>query len=232
MTPEELKVLAAKKAVEYVSDGLVVGLGTGSTAEHAIRALGERVAAGLQVRCVPTSEASHRLGQEVGLDITGMEDEPVVDLTIDGADEVDPNLDLIKGLGGALLREKIVAAASTRQIIIVDESKLVDRLGARSPLPVEVIPFAWAVVQRRLMELAPRAELRRTSSGEEFVTDNGNLILDCHFPDGIDDAAQIEREVNDVPGVVENGLFVGLVDLVVAARSDCSCEVIERPRRR
>ncbi len=230
MTPEKLKELAAKKAVEYVGDGMIVGLGTGSTAEHAIRAIGERVAAGLRIRCVPTSEASCQLGAEVGLDIAGMEEEPVVDLTIDGADEVDPNLDLIKGMGGALLREKIVAAASTREIIIVDESKLVDRLGARNPLPVEVIPFAWAVAQRRLMELAPSAELRRSSSGDEFLTDNGNLILDCHFPDGIDDAAAIEREVNDILGVVENGLFVGLVDLVVAARDDGSCQVIERPR--
>ncbi|MEE2833507.1 MAG: ribose 5-phosphate isomerase A, partial [Candidatus Latescibacterota bacterium] len=124
------KELAARKAVEYIGDGMVVGLGTGSTAEFAIRALGERVKAeGLEIQCVPTSEASAALGEQVGLDIQSFEDNPVIDLTIDGADEVDPDLNLIKGLGGALLREKIVAAASTREIIIIDPGKLVDRLG-------------------------------------------------------------------------------------------------------
>ena len=134
------KELAARKAVEYIQDGMVVGLGTGSTAEFAIRALGERVQEeGLEIQCVPTSEASAALGEQLGLDVQNFEDNPVVDLTIDGADEVDPELNLIKGLGGALLREKIVAAASTREIIIVDPGKLVERLGTRSPLPVEVI---------------------------------------------------------------------------------------------
>jgi len=225
------KELAARKAVEYIGDGMVVGLGTGSTAEFAIRALGERVKAeGLEIQCVPTSEASAALGEQVGLDIQSFEDNPVIDLTIDGADEVDPDLNLIKGLGGALLREKIVAAASTREIIIIDPGKLVDRLGTRAPLPVEVIPFAWGLAQMRLMDVAQRAELRRANDGELYVTDNGNLILDCHFPDGIDDAATLDRRIDEIPGVVENGLFVDLTDIVVVGLDDGQCRVIERPR--
>lgn len=225
------KELAARKAVEYIGDGMVVGLGTGSTAEFAIRALGERVKAeGLEIQCVPTSEASAALGEQVGLDIQSFEDNPVIDLTIDGADEVDPDLNLIKGLGGALLREKIVAAASTREIIIIDPGKLVDRLGTRAPLPVEVIPFAWGLAQMRLMDVAQRAELRRANDGELYVTDNGNLILDCHFPDGIDDAATLDRRIDEIPGVVENGLFVDLTDIVVVGLDDGQCRVMERPR--
>ncbi|MFP6645257.1 MAG: ribose 5-phosphate isomerase A [Candidatus Latescibacterota bacterium] len=225
------KELAARKAVEYIGDGMVVGLGTGSTAEFAIRALGERVKAeGLEIQCVPTSEASAALGEQVGLDIQSFEDNPVIDLTIDGADEVDPDLNLIKGLGGALLREKIVAAASTREIIIIDPGKLVDRLGTRAPLPVEVIPFAWGLAQMRLMDVSQRAELRRANDGELYVTDNGNLILDCHFPDGIDDAATLDRRIDEIPGVVENGLFVDLTDIVVVGLDDGQCRVMERPR--
>ena len=162
------KELAARRAVEYVVEGMVVGLGTGSTADFAIRALGERARSeGLDIRCVPTSAASARLGEEVGLSVRSLEDNPAVDLTIDGADEFDPGLDLIKGLGGALLREKIVAGASDREVIIVDASKRVERLGTRSPLPVEVVPFAWTLSRMRLMGtlLAPRAELRRDREG-------------------------------------------------------------------
>ena len=225
------KELAARKAVEYIQDGMVVGLGTGSTAEFAIRALGERVQEeGLEIQCVPTSEASAALGEQLGLDVQNFEDNPVVDLTIDGADEVDPELNLIKGLGGALLREKIVAAASTREIIIVDPGKLVERLGTRSPLPVEVIPFAWGLAKMRLMDVARRAELRRGDDGEEYTTDNGNFILDCHFPDGIDDAASLDRAIDEIPGVVENGLFVNLTDIVVVGLNDGQCRVMERPR--
>jgi ribose 5-phosphate isomerase A len=224
------KELAARKAVEYIGDGMVVGLGTGSTAEFAIRALGERIKAeDLEIQCVPTSEASAALGEQVGLDIQSFEDNPVIDLTIDGADEVDPDLNLIKGLGGALLREKIVAAASTREIIIIDPGKLVDRLGTRAPLPVEVIPFAWGLAQMRLMDIAQRAELRRANDGELYVTDNGNLILDCHFPDGIDDAVTLDRRIDEIPGVVENGLFVDLTDIVVVGLDDGQCRVMERP---
>ena len=222
------KELAARRAVEYVADGMVVGLGTGSTADLATRALGERARSeGLEIRCVPTSLASARLGEEVGLEIRSLEDCPAIDLTIDGADEVDPRLDLIKGLGGALLREKIVAGASAREVIIVDASKRVDRLGTRSPLPVEVVPFAWTLARMRLMELASQAELRRDQEGQPFVTDNGNYILDCRFTGGIADPADTERRIGEIPGVVENGLFIGLADTVVVGDGG-RCRVLER----
>jgi len=225
------KELAARKAVQYIQHGMVVGLGTGSTAEFAIRALGERVEAeSIEVQCVPTSEASAALGEQVGLDMISLEDNPVVDLTIDGADEVNPDLNLIKGLGGALLREKIVAEASTREVIIIDPGKLVDRLGTRAPLPVEVVPFAWALAQLRLMDVARRVELRRGDDGEPYRTDNGNFILDCHFSDGIDDAARLDRLINEIPGVIENGLFVGLTDIVIVGLDDGQCRVMERSR--
>ena len=224
-----LKDLAGRKAVEYVRDGMVVGLGTGSTAAYAIKALGERVAEGLQIQAISTSEASTQLANQLGIDVQSFEEEPVIDLTIDGADEVDPDLNLIKGLGGALLREKIVAAATTRQIIIVDSSKLVEKLGTRAPLPVEVIPFGWPLAQRHLMEQGIRAELRKNPSADEPVeTDNGNFILDCSFAHGIDDAASMERRINAIPSVVENGLFVGLADLVIVAQDNGECRLIER----
>ena len=226
---DRLKEAAASKAVEYVEEGMVVGLGTGSTAEFAIRALGERVSDGLRIVAVPTSVASAKLGKELGIDISSLEEHPEVDLTIDGADEVDGNLNLVKGLGGALLREKIVAGASRREIIVVDPTKVVDRLGTRSPLPVEVIPFGWSLARHRLLDLGTRPDLRRTPAGP-CETDNGNYILDCHFERGIADAVEMERLINDIPAVVENGLFVGLTDIVVVGREDGSCQVIERER--
>ena len=225
---EKLKEIAGRKAVEQVRDGMVVGLGSGSTAEFAIRALGERCAAEeLDIRCVPTSEASGHLGREVGLQVASLDMEPSIDLTIDGADEVDPDLNLVKGLGGALLREKIVAAASTREIIIVDPSKLVERLGTKSPLPVEVLPFALALSRSRLMEVASSAVLRRDAGGGEYLTDNGNFILDCSFDDGIQDAAAFEEKINRIPGVVENGLFVGLTDLVIVGQKNGTCRELK-----
>ena len=224
-----LKELAGRRAVEFVKDGMVVGLGTGSTATFAIKALGERVANGLQILAISTSEASTRLASQLGIEVQSFEEEPVIDLTIDGADEVDRDLNLIKGLGGALLREKIVAAATTRLIIIVDSSKLVHKLGTRCPLPVEVIPFGWPLAQRHLMDHGIRAELRKLPSGDEpLETDNGNFILDCHFPHGIDDAATTEQRINAIPSVVENGLFVGLTDLVIVAEESGECRLIER----
>ena len=225
-----MKDAAARKAVEYVEDGMVVGLGTGSTAEFAIRALGDRVASGLDILAVPTSQASAQLGEQLGIDIRSLEQNPLVDLTIDGADEVDGDLNLVKGLGGALLREKIVAGASAREIIIVDPSKIVERLGTRSPLPVEVIPFGWSLARHRLDELPARAQLRRVKGGDApFQTDNGNYILDCHFEDGIADAADLEQRINRIPAVVENGLFVKLTSLVVVGEEDGTTRVIELP---
>lgn len=227
---DKLKDLAGRKAAEYVQDGTVVGLGSGSTAEYAIRAIGERVADGLSIQAISTSDSSTHLAEELGIELISLEDEPVIDLTIDGADEVDPQLNLIKGLGGALLREKIVASISTREIIIVDSSKPVDKLGTRAPVPVEVVPFAWSLVQRRLMDRDLRVELRLDQDHHEpFVTDNGNFILHSFFPDGIDDPAEVEAWINTIPGVMENGLFIGLTDIVIVAEEDESCRVIKKP---
>jgi len=226
---DQLKELAARRAVEYVQEGMVVGLGTGSTAELAIRALGERVAQGLHITCVATSESSARLGSSLGLAVEAVDDHPAIDLTIDGADEVDGNLDLIKGLGGSLLREKIVAAATAAQIIIVDPSKLVGRLGTRGPLPVEVVPFGWTLTQRRLQGLASTASLRLCPGTDQpFQTDNGNYILHCTFEGGLDDAALAERRIDEVPGVVESGLFIGLTHRVVVGQRGGTCQVLER----
>jgi ribose 5-phosphate isomerase A len=227
MNPKEV---AGNQAAQYVLDGMIVGLGSGSTAECAIRALGRRVAEGLSIQAVPSSQASARLAGELGIELISLEDEPVLDLTIDGADEVDPRLDLLKGLGGALCREKIVAASSARLLIVVDPAKLVDGLGRRAPLPVEVIPFGWPLAQRLLMEQWDvQTSLRMQSSQEEpFLTDNGNFILDCLFPGGIADPADLDQQVKLIPGVVEHGLFLGLTDLVIVGQEDGTCRLLER----
>jgi len=224
---EKLKELVGRKVVEYIQDGMVVGLGSGSTAACAIRSLGEKVAQGLSIRAISTSYAASRLARECGIELVTLEEEPVIDLTFDGADEVDPQLDLIKGLGGALLREKVIASASTREIILVDHSKMVDRLGTRTPLPVEVVPLAWSLVQRNFVARGLKPELR-VEEDEPFVTDNGNYIIHCTFPEGIDDPVETDRWINDIPGVVENGLFVGYTDVVLVAEESGECRTIEK----
>ena len=225
MLPKEV---AGRRAAEYIETGMVVGLGTGSTAEFAIRAIGERVAAGLEVKAIPTSEASAQLAVELGITLTTLEDDPAVDLTIDGADEVDPDLDLIKGLGGALLREKIVASATARQVIIIDPSKLVKKLGTQARLPIEVVPFSWSLVCNRLSERGIEPTLRMQQAEQPFVTDNGNYIIDGRFPEGIDDAEATDIWLNTLPGVVENGLFVAMTHLVVIGEADGTSRVIEK----
>ncbi|MDE0962141.1 MAG: ribose 5-phosphate isomerase A [Candidatus Latescibacteria bacterium] len=225
MLPKEV---AGRRAAEYIETGMVVGLGTGSTAEFAIRAIGERVAAGLEVKAIPTSEASAQLAGELGITLTTLEDDPAVDLTIDGADEVDPDLDLIKGLGGALLREKIVASATARQVIIIDPSKLVKKLGTQARLPIEVVPFSWSLVCSRLSERGIEPTLRMQQAEQPFVTDNGNYIIDGRFPEGIDDAQATDIWLNTLPGVVENGLFVAMTHLVVIGEADGTSRVIEK----
>lgn len=222
------KEVAGRRAAEYITADMVVGLGTGSTAEFAIRAIGERVAAGLTIKAIPTSEASATLARELNITLTTLEDNPAVDLTIDGADEVDPSLDLIKGLGGALLREKIVASATAQQIIIIDPSKLVDKLGTQAPLPIEVVPFAWSLVARRLSERGIEPTLRLQHTAQPFITDNGNYIIDGHFPQGIDDAGATDTWLNTLPGVVENGLFVAMTHLVVVGEDSGSSRLIEK----
>jgi len=201
-----------------VADGDIVGLGTGSTAKFAIERLGERVSEGLHMLGIPTSVESERLARGRSIPLTTLEEHPEIDITIDGADEVDPRFDLIKGLGGALLREKIVAHATQQEVIVVDASKLVDRLGTRCPLPVEVARYGHSAVARKLSALGCQPVMRQPKGGGQgpFITDNGNYIYDCRFP-GIDDAREMEARVDSIPGVVECGLFVGLAHVVITA---------------
>ena len=218
---------AAERSLDYVEDGMVLGLGTGSTAAHVVRLLGARVRDGLNITGVPTSRATEALAEECGVALTTLEEVTRVDLTIDGADEVDPELGLIKGGGGALLREKIVASVSDRYVIIADESKLVPRLGAFA-LPVEVTPFALAVVTARLDAEGAKPVLRRVAGGDPMVTDEGHHLLDCAYR-AIDDAPALARALTGIVGVVEHGLFVGMADVAVIGRGE-GVEVIERPR--
>lgn len=219
---EQAKQRAAQRAVELVEDGMVLGLGTGSTARHALDALADRLRDGdlTDIAGVPTSRATDAYAREVGIPVVGLEDEPRPDITLDGADEVDPDLSLIKGLGGALLWEKIVATASDRLVIMVDERKRVERLGEAAPLPVEVVPFGWTTHLAYLELLGAHATLRTDDEGNRFRTDSGNFVLDCAFPDGIVDPERIQRELRSRPGIVESGLFLGLADVVVVATAD------------
>ncbi len=229
---DRLKRAAALYALEEIEEGMVVGLGTGSTARFLIEGLGARVAQGLKIRAIPTSKATALLARRCGIPLAGFEEERRIDLTIDGADEVERrSLDLIKGRGGALLREKIVAAASARLVIVVDDGKLVDRLGERTPVPVEVAEFGWQATALALERLGSVARLRRCDGGDPYVTDGGNLILDCDFG-AIKDPAALEREIALTVGAFESGLFVGRASAVVSA-SEEGIEVLERdPRRR
>jgi ribose 5-phosphate isomerase A len=205
---------AAERAVVEVEDGMVLGLGSGSTAALVIAALAARVAAGLRVLGIPTSEQSAALARRLGVPLTTFAEHRRIDLTIDGADQVERGtLALVKGLGGALLREKIVASASRRMIVVVDETKLVERLGDRTPLPLEIVPFGAEAVIERLAALEGRPELRRRD-GKPFVTDNGNYIVDCHFA-VITDPAALEARLAAIVGVVESGLFLGLASKVI-----------------
>jgi len=208
----------ANRALDFVTDGAVVGLGSGRAAAAFVRALGERVCNGLRVSGVPTSEATATLARECGIPLIGLEDTASIDLTVDGADEVDPQLDLIKGYGGALVREKVVAAASRREIILVGSEKLVAVLGSRGKLPVEVIPFAAAFCARRLAALGCRPQIR-SADGGPFVSDGGNYILDCGV-DPIAAAQELENAIRDIPGVVGTGLFINIADVVLVGEGD------------
>ena len=210
-----LKKMAGERAADYVEDGMVLGLGTGSTVYYTIVKLGEMVKEGLDIIGIPTSVETEKLARELGIPLTTLKEHPVIDLTIDGADEIDPKLNLIKGGGGALLREKIVAAASRREIIVADERKIVKRLGERFYLPVEAVPFSEAVVMRNLESMDMKPEIRM-KDGKKYITDNGNIIIDCHMGP-TDDAESLESDINLIPGVVENGLFIGLADLAIVA---------------
>lgn len=211
------KQRAAEAAVEYVKDGMIVGLGTGSTTEFAVKKLGERVRDGLAIRGIPTSDVTKVQAEEEGIPLIDFSETMYIDLTIDGADEIDVNLNMIKGGGAALLREKIVASASKEEIIIVSHEKFVKQLGS-FPLPVEVIPFGWQVIFNQLETLGGSPDLR-LKQGQPLRTDQGNYIIDCRFRQ-ILDAAQLEQRLNMIPGVVENGLFTGLCTRMIMAEGE------------
>lgn len=213
------KAAAAQTAVAMVEDGMIVGLGTGSTASFALGVLGQRVAEGLRVIGIPTSEQTTREARRLGIPLSTLEERDHIDLTIDGADEVDVStLALLKGRGGALLREKITASASEQLIIIVDETKLVDRLGVKSPVAIEVVPFGWRATARRLQRLVTSLERRTTSEGAAFMTDGGHYILDC-VCGGIEDPEDLQRQLDGTVGVVEHGVFLGLASRVIVGGS-------------
>ncbi len=229
---DDLKRQAAARALEEVRDGMKLGLGTGSTAKHFVELLGERVRAGLKVVGVPTSEATRIDAVRCGVPLTTLDDIDRLDLTVDGADEIDPALNLIKGGGGALLREKIVAAASDRMIVIADETKWVAALGL-FPLPVEIIPFGLAATRRAMAEAFARSAVsahlavRNRKDGHVFVTDGGHWIIDAHLG-RIPDPARLGSLLSAIPGVVEHGLFIGLAHTAVLAGAK-GIRVIERP---
>jgi len=214
---EELKRKAGEKAVEYIKDGMVLGLGTGSTVKYTILKLGELVKDGLDIIGIPTSIATEKLARKMGIKLGSIDDYQVIDLTIDGADEVDRNLNLIKGGGGALLREKMIAHASKYEIIVVDESKVKDVLG-NFPLPIEIVRFGHKRTMNVLSTLGCSPKLR-IRDGKIFITDNSNYIIDCKF-DKIENPKDLERTIDEIPGVVEVGLFVGLANKIIVGKKD------------
>jgi ribose 5-phosphate isomerase A len=225
---QDPKEVAGRKAAELVRDGMRVGLGTGSTVHFTILAIAERIREEkLSLRCVPTSLDTEQKAR--------LEEVDALDLTIDGADEIDGNFDMIKGGGGALLREKVVASISREEAIVVGASKVVPRLGSTFALPVEIVPFAQATVARALARLGCEPVLRRSggsggSGAGTYATDNGNWILDCRFAGGIADAPAMEKRIAAIPGVVESGLFIGLAHVLFVGNPDGTCEVRRRPR--
>ena len=217
VSTDEWKKAAAREAAQLVEDGMVVGLGTGSTAAFLVSVLGERVRQGLNIVGIPTSERTRLQALEEGIPLATFADHQEIDLTIDGADEiVRGTLDLIKGAGGALLREKIVACASKRMVVISDSSKLVDRLGSVFAVPVEIVPFGWEATASRLRDLARDLRLRLGSDGAPYVTDGGHYIVDCHFGP-IGDPKSLERDLTTTVGVVETGLFIGIASEALVA---------------
>ena len=232
MDLDGLKRQAAARALEHVRDGMRLGLGTGSTAKHFVDLLGERVRAGLNVIGVPTSEATRADAIRCGIPLTTLDDVDRLDLTVDGADEVDPSLNLIKGGGGALLREKIVAAASDRMIVIADDSKWVDVLG-RFPLPIEAVPFGLAATQRAISRafaqsgVSGQMVVRSDKDGHVFVTEGGHCIVDAHLGT-IKDAPLLAGLLSKIPGVVEHGLFIGLASMAILAGT-AGIRIVARP---
>lgn len=213
---EIFKRQAAEHALPYIHSGMALGLGTGSTATHMLHVLADALRDGRlrDIVGVPTSDAIGVLARQLGVPIATLEEHPQLDLALDGADEIDPALNLIKGLGGALLREKIVAASADRFIVLADSTKLVTQLGTHAPLPIEVVEFGQPLTTRRLIELGGVPTLRRSANGSTFRTDQGNVILDCRFP-GIADSLALNAAINAIPGVAAHGLFIGLAALAL-----------------
>lgn len=218
MANEKEKEVAGRAAAKLVHDGDIVGLGTGSTAYFAVVALGERVKAGLKMIGIPTSLQTADLARSVGIPLTTLDEHPEIDITIDGADEVGPKLNLIKGGGGALTREKVIATASKKMVVVADSGKVVPTLG-KFPLPLEIIAFARTVIERKIASLGATPKLRMKPGGSPFITDNGNQILDCSFGK-IEDPAALARVLSDTPGIVEHGLFIGIAKLALVGCED------------
>ena len=223
MAHETAKLLAARRALSFIEDGMAVGLGTGSTATLFIKELGERVRSGLNVRCIASSKASHELARSLGIPLKDFNECPYLDVAVDGADEVAPGLALIKGGGGALLREKIVASAAKKFVVVADQSKVVDHLGG-FPVPVEVIQMACPLVTRHLSDLGFEIIQRRTQAGEFYITDEGNYILDCKTGPIID-PSELAAKIRAMVGVVEHGLFLSMATVALIADED---QLVER----
>jgi ribose 5-phosphate isomerase A len=215
MTIDEQKQAAARESLRFVHDGNIVGLGTGSTATYVVRLLAERVRAGLKIIGIPTSARTKDLAEQLGIPLATLDEYQEIDVTIDGADEIDTSLNLIKGGGGAALREKIIASASRQLVIVGDSGKFVPALG-KFPLPVEVIPFAQALVTKRIMALGASVKLRQYAYGNPYVTDEDHHILDCSFG-LIDDPPGLARKLDSMPGIVEHGLFIGMATIGLIA---------------
>jgi ribose 5-phosphate isomerase A len=228
-TSDELKRAVGYRAAEMVEDGMIVGLGTGSTVRHLLDALAERRTRGELSRIIgiPTSEDTRRRAEALAIPLSDFAAHPEIDLALDGADEVDPSLDLIKGLGGALLREKVVVAAAERFVALIDASKRVDRLGRRAPLPVEIDPFSLGMQLPFLRKLGSEPRVRPGSDGAPFRTDGGHLVVDCHFRETIADPVGIAAILDSRPGVMEHGLFLDCTEKVIVA-AEGSCEVLSR----
>ena len=225
MANESEKELVGRASARFVNEGNIVGLGTGSTAVYAVQAVADRVKAGLKILCIPTSVRTKDQATSLGIPLTTLDEHQEIDLTIDGADEIDPNLCLIKGGGGALLREKIIASASRKMVVIADSTKLVPVLG-KFPLPVEVVGFAQAVVAKKIEAMGAEVSLRKDAAGKIYITDEGHHILDCKFGQ-IPDPPALARKLSDIPGVMEHGLFIGLASLVLIGKGN----VVEEIRR-
>jgi ribose 5-phosphate isomerase A len=228
MTVEAQKQAAAEASMRFVQDEKIVGLGSGSTAAYAVRLLAERMQAGLKIRGIPTSNETHELAAKLGIPLVTLDEFQSIDVTIDGADEIDSQLQLIKGGGAAFLREKIVASASRQLVIIADSTKLVPVLG-KAPVPVEVIPFAQALVAVEIAALGATVSIRRNSSGQPWITDEGHHILDCHF-NQISDPPALARALEEIPGVVEHGLFIHMADVVLIGE-DSGVRELRAPKR-